>query len=152
MALLLGTALERNGRIEDAIAAYESSLAANSELPAVANNLAALLADHRKDRASFERALELASQFEGSSNPAFIDTLGWVYYRLGDTQKAIPLLKSAVDIAGQVPVLRYHLGMAYFANGQNSLAREELQKVIDSENTNFTGYAEAAATLSSLNN
>ena len=42
LALLLGTAYERNGRTEDAIATYQNALASDPELPAVANNLAAL--------------------------------------------------------------------------------------------------------------
>jgi tetratricopeptide (TPR) repeat protein len=152
LALLLGTALERDGRVEDAIAAYEKALDANENLPAVANNLAALLADYRSDRASFERAYELAAQFEKSDNPAFIDTLGWVYYRLGETQKALPLLEKAVDTAGQIPVLRYHLGMAYYANGQQARAREELEKAIsDAGERSFTGIEDARQTLQSLN-
>ena len=137
---------------QDAIAAYEKALDANENLPAVANNLAALLADYRSDRASFERAYELAAQFEKSDNPAFIDTLGWVYYRLGETQKALPLLEKAVDTAGQIPVLRYHLGMAYYANGQQARAREELEKAIsDAGERSFTGIEDARQTLQSLN-
>jgi len=111
-----------------------------------------LLADYRTDRASLERALTLANQFEGSNNPAFVDTLGWVYYRLGELDKAIPLLEKAVENASQVPILRYHLGMAYFVNGQNDLAREQLQQVSDSGNKDFTGYSEAAETLQKLAN
>ena len=79
-----------------------------------------------------------------------MDTLGWVYYRLGELDKAVPLLEKAVDGAGQVPVLRYHLGMAYMANGQNVLAREQLEKVAESGSDNFTGYAEAMRALETL--
>ncbi len=150
LALLLGTALERNGRIEEAITTYQNALESNPDLPAVANNLAALLADHRTDSASLERALALSVQFEDSKNPAFVDTLGWVYYRLGELDKAIPLLEEAVEGAGQVPVLRYHLGMAYLANGQNDLARDQLQQVIDSDSQDFTGYSEAKEAFQKL--
>jgi tetratricopeptide (TPR) repeat protein len=151
LALLLGTALERNDRIEEAIAVYSKALEANSELPAVANNLAALLADYRTDRGSLERAFELAAQFEGSDNPAFVDTLGWVYYRLGDYEKALPLLEAAVDSAGQVPVLRYHLGMVYFALGREVRAFEELEKAVsDAGDRKFTGIEDAVTTLEKL--
>jgi tetratricopeptide (TPR) repeat protein len=150
LALLLGTAYERNGRIEEAIAVYENALESNANLPAVANNLAALLADYRTDKVSYERALTLAGQFESSDNPAFVDTLGWIYYRVGDFEKAIRLLEDAVDKAGQVPVLSYHLGMAYFRNGQAELAKEQLQAVMDSESESFIGFEEAKATFAEL--
>ena len=36
-------------------------------------------------------------------------------------------LERAVAGAGQVPLLRYHLGMAYLANNNTAGARQELQ-------------------------
>ena len=96
---------------DQVLAAMLQVLRENPDLPAVANNLSALLADYRTDKRSFERALEYAEQFRDSENPAFLDTLGWVYYRLENYDEAIPLLEQSVDAAGQVPVLRYHLGM-----------------------------------------
>lgn len=150
LVLLLGTAYERNGQIDDAIASYEEALRANPNLPAVANNLAALLADHRSDKASFERALELAQQFNESDNPAFVDTLGWAHYRLGDYSTAIPLLEKAVNSAEKVPVLRYHLGMAYLADGQGEKAKEQLEVAVADENAVFTGVEEARAALKEL--
>jgi tetratricopeptide (TPR) repeat protein len=150
MALLLGTAYERSGRIDDAIAAYEEILAVDPELPAVANNLAALLADYRTDDASLEKALELASQFEDSENPAFLDTLGWVHYRLGDYDEAIPYLEKSVEAAGKVPVLRYHLGMAYKAVGRSADAKEQLSLALANENADFTGIEDARAAFAEL--
>jgi tetratricopeptide (TPR) repeat protein len=150
MALLLGTAYERSGRIEDAIEAYEEILTVDPELPAVANNLAALLADYRTDEASFQKALELATQFKDSDNPAFLDTLGWVHYRLGDFDAAIPYLEKSVETAGQVPVLRYHLGMAYKAVGKTADAKEQLSEALANENANFTGIEDARAALAEL--
>ncbi len=44
LGLLLGTAYEREGRIDDAIEMYEALLAENPEMPAVVNNFAALIA------------------------------------------------------------------------------------------------------------
>lgn len=150
LALLLGTAYERNGQIDDAIAAYENALQANPDMQAVANNLAALLADYRQDRASFQRALELSQGFAASGNPAFLDTLGWVYYRLGDYARAEPLLQEAVSLAGQVPVLRYHLGMNYYALGKNKLAIEELAAATRDDAGSYPGREEAAEVLGKL--
>jgi len=150
LVLLLGTAYERNGQIDDAIESYEEALRANPDLPAVANNLAALLADYRSDSSSLERALELASQFSKSENPAFVDTLGWVYYRLGNYEEAIPLLEKAVGAAGQAAVLRYHLGMAYLANGNKEKARENLEIALADADVEFTGVEDARKALATL--
>ncbi len=151
LALLLGTAYEREGRYEDAIAAYENVLAGNPDMQVVANNLAALLADYRTDRASFERALELARDFESSDNPALLDTLGWVYHRLGEYDRAQPLLEQAVGAADQVPVLSYHLGMNYLAQGRKDLARQYLARSLEKTALEFPGKAEAIAALAELN-
>jgi tetratricopeptide (TPR) repeat protein len=150
MALLLGTAYERSGRIDDAIAAYEEIIEVNPESLAVANNLAALLADYRTDDASLAKALQLASQFSDSDNPVFLDTLGWVYYRLGEYDQAIPYLEKSVDIAGQVPVLRYHLGMAYKAVGKSKDAKEQLLLALADDNVSFTGVEDARSALAEL--
>ena len=150
LVLLLGTAYERSGQIEEAILSYESALEANPESQAVANNLAALLADHRTDSKSLERALELSSQFADSDNPAFLDTLGWVHYRLGNYDEAIPLMEKAVDAAGKVAVLRYHLGMGYIAVDKPALAKEQLELALAKEDVNFTGNDDARAALAEL--
>ena len=150
LVLLLGTAYERSGEIEEAIVSYEKALAVNPESPAVANNLAALLADYRTDTKSLEQALELANQFKDSDNPAFLDTLGWVHYRLGNYSEAVPFMEKAVAAAGQVPVLRYHLGMGYIAIEKPILAREQLELALANKDANFTGVDDARSALSKL--
>ena len=150
LALLLGTAYERSGQYEEAIASYEEVLRSNPDMQVVANNLAALLADYRTDTASFRRALEVSEQFEGSENPAFLDTLGWVYYRLGEYDKAQPLLEKAVGGAESVSVLRYHLAMNYLAQGKRELARQHLTEALETSQSDFPGKDEAERTLEEL--
>lgn len=150
LALLLGTAYERSGQYDEAIATYEDALEANPDMQAVANNLAALLVDFRDDSASFRRALELVEDFADSDNPAFLDTLGWVHYRLGDYDEAQPLLEEAVKLAGEVPVLRYHLGMNYYAQGKEKLAVEQLRVAAAEGVADYTGKQEAERMLQQL--
>jgi len=152
LGLLLGTAYEREGRIDEAIDMYEGLLQQNAEMPAVANNLAALLADHRQDKASFARAMELVESYKlgETDNPAFLDTAGWVNYRLGNHSEAVILLEQAVAAAGQVPVLRYHLGMAYLAVDNKFGAQEELGIAVNSAKSDFTGIETAREALAEL--
>ena len=150
MALLLGSAYERSGEIEKAITTYEEALATNPDMPIVANNLAALLCDYRQDRASFERALEVARQLEGLDEPLLMDTLGWVHYRLGDYDKAQRLLERAVESEPNVPVLRYHLGMTYQAQNKNQLATEQLRAAAENPDVQYPGRDVAAKVLAEL--
>jgi tetratricopeptide (TPR) repeat protein len=147
---ILGQAYEHAGRIDDAISVYEALIEGNPNSPAAINNLAALLLDYRTDEDSFQRALRLVSDFESSPNPAYLDTLGWAYYRLGEHEQAIFFLERAATGARRVPVLRYHLGMAYLAANNRYAARRELHEAITLSKTEFTGYDEAQNVLAKL--
>jgi tetratricopeptide (TPR) repeat protein len=147
MGLVLGTQYEMSSRFEDAISVYEALLIANPDNEIAINNLAALLLDRRTDAESFARALEMAKRFERSDSAALVDTLGWAYYRTGDYRKAIPFLEDAVSSADEVPLLHYHLGMAYFRNQNPIRAQEELERSIDLAQGDFPGIDEARETL-----
>lgn len=150
MGLVLGTQYELSGRFEDAISLYEGLMETNPDNEIAINNLAALLLDRRTDKESFARALELAKRFEKSDSPALVDTLGWAYYRNGEYRKAIPFLEESVAGAGEIPLLRYHLGMAYFQSQNTIRAREELEKSIDLAQQEFPGIEEARETLANI--
>ena len=124
----LASTYESAGRFPDAIEIYEKLLKKNPRNVLAANNLAALLTDHKGDKASLERAKELAMPFENSNQPALMDTLGWVYFKLGDLDRAIPLLKKASAGAPKAAVLHYHLGMAYYKKGDKAAAKDELTR------------------------
>ncbi len=150
MALLLGSAYERRGEYEKAIATYEDALAENPDMPIVANNLAALLSDYRQDTASHNRALQVALKLADSNEPLLLDTLGWVYYRLGDHDKAQRLLEQAVEGEPNVLVLRYHLGMNYLAQDKQQLAIEQLRAATKESEVDYPGKDIAERTLAEL--
>jgi tetratricopeptide (TPR) repeat protein len=150
LGLLLGTELEQAKRYDEAIAHYQELLKANPNVDIATNNLASLLLDYRSDPASHARALELAKKLDTSSNAAFLDTVGWAYYRNKDYPQAVQFCERAVAAAGQVPLLRYHLGMAYLANKNPAGARQELQQAVTTTKADFPGLEEAKATLQRL--
>jgi Flp pilus assembly protein TadD len=151
LSRLLAEDFQRAKRHEEAIRLYERLVTANPKLQAETNDLAALLLDHRTDKASFERALELARSFAGSQNPLALDTLGWAYYRTGDFAQATRTLEQAVAGNGELPVLRYHLGMAYLAMGNKAGARAELAKAVAAPKADFTGLDNARNALANIN-
>ena len=75
------------------------------------NFLGYLLADH--DRRLRPEALILKALVHDPDNGAYIDSLGWVYYRLGRLPEARIQLERAVDLTGGDPVVREHLGDVY---------------------------------------
>jgi Tfp pilus assembly protein PilF len=58
-------------------------------------------------------------------------------------------LKEAGEKNPNNPVIRYHLGMAYFKNGDKELAKKELAKALALD-PKFTGADEARTTLQAL--
>ncbi|HZC68506.1 MAG TPA: tetratricopeptide repeat protein, partial [Nitrospirales bacterium] len=80
----------------------------------------------------------------------FLDTLGWVYLKLGRGDEAVRILRQAVEKAPKQPVFNYHLGMAYFRGGEATPARLYLEKAVHAGKA-FPGLEEARTVLTALN-
>jgi tetratricopeptide (TPR) repeat protein len=96
-----------------------------------------------------DKALELAEKFHTSENPAYVDTLGWVYYKQGNLDSAMPLLLGALEKVPELPVFNYHVGMAYYSKGDLTSARQHLEKSVEADQ-DFLGVDEAKRTLATL--
>lgn len=125
--------LARAARYEEAIRAYEALLAKHPGDEEASNNLAYLLVEVKGDAASLQRALTLTGRFAESRNPSYLDSLGWVHYRLGDYAKAVPLLDRAVTLQPDSPQLASHLGMALIKSGDAKRGQEILKKVLSAK-------------------
>ena len=60
-------------------------------------------------------------------------------------RQALPQLRG-----GQLPQLRYHLGMVYYQLDKLELARTELEAAVADDSANYTGKDEARETLELL--
>ena len=126
LRLMWAGTLEQKGDYDGAIAQYQTMLDKDPSSLIVINNLASLLADHKTDKASRDRAQSLVAPLRKSPIPQFKDTLGWVSYQNGNYREAIPLLEQAAAALQNDPDVHYHLGMAYIAAGQLAKAAEQL--------------------------
>jgi Flp pilus assembly protein TadD len=116
----------------------------------VVNNLAALLLDHRDDKESLARALELAKSLGNTGDAVILDTLGWAYYRNADFPNAVRQLERAVAANDADPVLQYHLGMAYAAAGNRVSAKQHLEGALARGGADARLVADAKAALAKL--
>jgi tetratricopeptide (TPR) repeat protein len=152
-AASLGTDLaalyERLGRPEDAIRVYETMVSREPGSVVAANNLAMLLVSYRSDKASLDRAQQLAGQLGHVTEPAVLNTRGWVKFKRGEFQESVALLQQAVEKSPDSPVMRYHLGMAQLRAGNRTAARENLEAALGSGRS-FHGAKEAQAVLEEI--
>ncbi len=140
---------EGDGRVDDAIAIYETSYKHNPHVQPVANNLAMLLVTYKKDRASLDKARDLTADFTSSTDGKLLDTNGWVHVKRGEYAQALPVLGRAVDRAPSAHEIRYHLGMAELYLGQTDRARADLETAL-AGSAKFYGSDDARVTLASL--
>lgn len=145
----LASYLEQIGELDSAIEQYEKVLEATPDSALAANNLAMLLIEYRDDPASWERARQLATPLRNTTQPAYLDTVGWIEYKLGEHEQAVLFLEKAVEAAPDAAIMRYHLGMAHLARGNEVEARDHLSRALD-QNVPFKGEEEARAALARL--
>ena len=136
LRLSLASVLETQGNVDGAISEYEQLLKIDSGSLVVINNLANLLIDNHTNKASSDRAYNLALVLTKSPVPQFKDTLGWIHFRRGEFRSALPLLEEAVTALPANAVIWYHLGMTYKALGQRDKAAEQFQKALELEPKN----------------
>ncbi|MDO4627590.1 MAG: tetratricopeptide repeat protein [Planctomycetia bacterium] len=125
----ISTLEEQRGNMD---AAEELLRTALDEFPddvSVKNSLAYFWACNNQN---LQRALRYSRESlkTDPESGAYLDTLGWIYYRLGELEQALEYLNQAVEKIMDDPVLFSHLGDVYAALGQKEKAVESFQKSI----------------------
>lgn len=119
----LGAFLEHAARFPEAEAELRESLRLNPEDPEVLNYLGYSLADRN---VKLDEALDLILKAVALDpwNGAFLDSLGWVYFRLGRYAEAKEPLERAVRELPRDPTVLEHLGDVYNKLGERARAAE----------------------------
>ena len=124
-----GVALERSGQWPDAERDLKQALEMQPSSPEVLNYLGYSWVNrgtHIQDGLKLiEKALTLQPD-EG----AYVDSLGWAYYRLGDYKKAVGLLERAATLDAGDAEINDHLGDAYWRAGRHDEARFQWRAVL----------------------
>ncbi|GAB3681626.1 tetratricopeptide repeat protein [Salinisphaera aquimarina] len=121
-------AYERLDRIRAAEADLQTLLANEPDDARALNALGYLLTNHSRD---FDQALAYIEQALESEpdNPAILDSLGWVHYRLGHLRKARRYLEHAYRVFPDGEVAA-HLGEVLWKQGERDAARQVWQDAL----------------------
>jgi tetratricopeptide (TPR) repeat protein len=148
--VLLASAQTEVGQTDGAILLYEKVLDKNPKALVAANNLASLLTENRGDPQSLNRALALSRDFETTApNPIFLDTLGWVYVKMGRYADGVRVFQKIESKVPDRPILYYHLGIAYYKAGDETKAKRYLARAVQAPKP-FPGIEDARTTLAQI--
>lgn len=116
---------DRQGDKRQALSLYRACLEQDAEYLPALNNLAYLYADNYGD---LDEALAMSGRAlrRQPTDPGIMDTFGYVLVRKDRFAEALPYLQKAAQMLPNEPLVKLHLGQAYFGLGQ----REEAQIVL----------------------
>lgn len=120
--------LEKAGHTDAAIAQLEQLNRQRPQDGEIANALGFILADHGRDLARAQKLIGFALKGE-PDNPAILDSMGWLDYRRGMPQAALPLLERAfrLDQDGDIGA---HWGEVLWSLGQKAHARDAWSRAL----------------------
>jgi Flp pilus assembly protein TadD len=138
-------ALLDQGKVDEAVAAYEVIAAAAPQIPLVHVRLAAAYAkkgDVARAEASGRKAIEL--------DPAFVDgyvSLATIFAASGRTEQAVEVIKQGVAANDKSGRLQYALGVLELGQNHNAAAKEAFLKAetLDPQNFEIQYYLGAVA-------
>lgn len=117
LLFLMGAASERLKKIDDAEDYFKKAITANPQNANALNYLGYMLIDHgirvEESLQYVKKALELDKE-----NGAFLDSLGWGYFKLNQLDLAEDNLRMALERLDDNAVVHDHLGDLYFKQGK----------------------------------
>ena len=122
-------------KFEQSDSVYENALKIDPQNALVNNNYAYSLSERDLQ---LERALEMVkiSIKADSLNSSYLDTIGWVYFKLNDYDKAKFYIEKAIDVGGENAVMLEHLGDILYKMGQQTKAKEKWQEALKLDSKN----------------
>ena len=138
-----GAMFEKMKRFDLAEAEFRKILEMNPDNSSALNYLGYMLADRNtklpEALAMIQKALE-----KEPGNGAYLDSLGWVYYRLDKLPEAEDNLKRSIEKVPTDPTVRDHLGDVYFKQGKLKEAIGQWQASLDHWKGSSTAEQDAA--------
>lgn len=117
-----GIARERLDKWELAEADFRKALELNEKQPLVLNYLGYSLVDQGLKLDEALQMIKTAVELRPTDG-YIVDSLGWVYFRLGRYDEAVKELERAIELRPSDPVINDHLGDAYWMVDRRNEAR-----------------------------
>jgi tetratricopeptide (TPR) repeat protein len=124
---LQGSVYEKQKKDKEAEKAFRKALELQKDDPAVLNYLGFMFADRGIHLEEAERMTQKAVQAD-PTNGAYIDSLGWVYFKQNRLDRAEEYLKRAIIFLHNDSSIHDHLGDVYFKTKRYEEARAEWSK------------------------
>ena len=130
---LYGSAWERQDDVPKAEEAFRRALDLNPQSANTLNYLGYMLADRGLRLDESVELIQQALEME-PNNGAYLDSLGWAYYKLNQLDLAEEYLLKSVERVPTDPAILDHLGDLYHKSGRIAEARQEWQKALEQWN------------------
>lgn len=121
--------LERLDIWDEAEADFRKSLSLNPDNPSVLNYLGYSLVDRGLNYGEALGMIEKAVA-ERPDSGAIVDSLAWVYYKLGRYAEAVEPMERAAVLEPNDPILNDHLGDVYWMVGRTTEARFQWRRAL----------------------
>jgi len=139
---LRGSYLERQKKYEAAEEMFRKVLATDPRDAGALNYLGYMFADRgvRLDEALslIKRAVQ-----EEPQNYAYLDSLGWAYFKLGNYDMAEEALRKAMDHNSSDPTVHDHMGEVYAKTGRLKLAVAQWERALEEWNRSLPADIES---------
>jgi tetratricopeptide (TPR) repeat protein len=136
----LAAAYEQNRRYDHAERAFRELIGANATHAQALNYLGYMLADRGQ---KLPEALDLINRALAidKDNPAYLDSLGWAYYKMGQFGSARAPLERAAQLLPKVSVIQDHLGDLYLQLKRYSDAVAAFERALAGDNDGIDSSA-----------
>ncbi|HEY6907528.1 MAG TPA: tetratricopeptide repeat protein [Ignavibacteriaceae bacterium] len=114
---------------------YEKALSLDSTNALINNNYAYSLSERGIKLDKALKMVQIAISAD-SLNSSYLDTIGWVYFKLGDYGKAKGYIEKAIEVGGESSVMLEHLGDITFMMGNKDKAKNLWEKSLSLDSTN----------------
>jgi tetratricopeptide (TPR) repeat protein len=146
--MILGNLYEKENDLETAARIYAQAFEKNPDMWAAANNYAYLKSEIANGPEDLAGAMEMARKAEHLNPDSWVvtDTIGWIYFKMGDLDRAYEHVSAALEKMPDNESVNYHMGMILDSQGKVSEARPYFEKALNAE-TDFLGADEARIKL-----
>ena len=126
---LHGSIYERQKKYNEAEQTFRQVLAMDSQNAMTLNYLGYMMADHGTHLQEALGYIKQAVQLD-PANGAYLDSLGWAYYKLGNYEMAEEQLRKASEHMGSDPTVQEHLGDLYQKTGRLKQAAAHWERAL----------------------